>query len=195
MTPWRGNTNLFHSYQRQQLPRLRLGPLKGFLSWHAALQGPSPHLLLASVTAETKGQVCQARRGRGPRTPSRTTVANFDFVFVESTLVSNDPEIGRDCPPACPLLSITKGSFQEPTPCSEKSCPPKELRSWSSPSSWMSASCQAVSDSFYTRWKLPCTIGISWGLWRGGIRSKLRWQPTLFQQCLNIFQKPQLFEG
>ena len=28
-----------------QLPRLRLGPLKGFLSWHGALQGPSTRLV------------------------------------------------------------------------------------------------------------------------------------------------------
>ena len=29
----------------QQLPHLRLGPLKGFLSWHGALQGPSIRLV------------------------------------------------------------------------------------------------------------------------------------------------------
>ena len=38
MTLWWGNTFLFCSYK--QLPRLRLGPLKGFLSWHGAVQGP-----------------------------------------------------------------------------------------------------------------------------------------------------------
>ena len=38
MTPHRGNTILFHS--SLQLPGLRPGPLKGFLSWHGALQGP-----------------------------------------------------------------------------------------------------------------------------------------------------------
>ena len=43
MAPGRGNTILFRSCQ--QLPRLRLGPLKGFLSWHGALQGPSTRLL------------------------------------------------------------------------------------------------------------------------------------------------------
>ena len=37
MTPHRGNTILFRS--SQQLPRLRLGPLKGFLSSHGTLQG------------------------------------------------------------------------------------------------------------------------------------------------------------
>ena len=42
MTP-RGNTILFRS--SQQLPHLRLGPLKGFLSWHGALQGPSTRLV------------------------------------------------------------------------------------------------------------------------------------------------------
>ena len=29
----------------QQLPRLHLGPLKGFLSWHGALQGPDTYLV------------------------------------------------------------------------------------------------------------------------------------------------------
>ena len=43
MTPHWGNTFLFHS--SQQLPRLRLGPSKGFLSWHGALLGPSTRLV------------------------------------------------------------------------------------------------------------------------------------------------------
>ena len=38
MTPHWGNTIIFPSIQ--QLPRLCLGPLKSFLSWHDALQGP-----------------------------------------------------------------------------------------------------------------------------------------------------------
>ena len=38
-----GNTFLFHS--SQQLAFLRLGPLKDFLSWHGALQGPSTCLV------------------------------------------------------------------------------------------------------------------------------------------------------
>ena len=41
--PSSGNNILFRS--SQQLPRLRLGPLKGFLSWHSALQGPSTRLV------------------------------------------------------------------------------------------------------------------------------------------------------
>ena len=43
MTPHRGNTILFRS--SQQLPRLRLGPSKGFLSCHGALLGPSTRLV------------------------------------------------------------------------------------------------------------------------------------------------------
>ena len=43
MTPCRGNTYL--SYSFHQLPCLRLGPLKGFLSWHDALQGTSTRLV------------------------------------------------------------------------------------------------------------------------------------------------------
>ena len=41
--PSLGNTTLFRS--SQQLPRLHPGPLKGFLSWHGALQGPSTRLV------------------------------------------------------------------------------------------------------------------------------------------------------
>ena len=41
--PRQGFTFLFCS--SQQLPRLRLGPLKGFLSWHGTLQGPSTQLM------------------------------------------------------------------------------------------------------------------------------------------------------
>ena len=43
LTPHRGNTIIFCS--SQQLHRLRLGPLKGFLSWYGALQGPSSRLV------------------------------------------------------------------------------------------------------------------------------------------------------
>ena len=42
----RGNAFLFCS--SQQLPRLCLRPLKGFLSWHGALQGPSTLLVRCS---------------------------------------------------------------------------------------------------------------------------------------------------
>ena len=41
--PCQGNTILFRS--SQQLPCLLLRPLKGFLSWHGALQEPSTHLV------------------------------------------------------------------------------------------------------------------------------------------------------
>ena len=47
MTPRQGNTFLFRS--SQQLPRRHLGPLKGFLSWHGTLQGPSPRALLPEL--------------------------------------------------------------------------------------------------------------------------------------------------
>ena len=50
---WRANQwplvgeTLFSSFPRSNsLPRLCLGPLKGFLSWHGALQGPSTCLVL-----------------------------------------------------------------------------------------------------------------------------------------------------
>ena len=43
VTPHQGNTVLFRS--SQQLPRLHLGPLKGFLSWHVALQRLARELL------------------------------------------------------------------------------------------------------------------------------------------------------
>ena len=43
MTPCQGNTFLFCF--SHQLPRLRLGPMKGFLSWHGALQGPLTRLV------------------------------------------------------------------------------------------------------------------------------------------------------
>ena len=47
MTPRRGNAFLFRS--SQQLPRLRLRPLKGFLIWHGALQGPSTRLVRSEI--------------------------------------------------------------------------------------------------------------------------------------------------
>ena len=46
MTPRRGNTILFRS--SQQLPRLCLGPSKGFLSLHGALLG-SPRAMLPEL--------------------------------------------------------------------------------------------------------------------------------------------------
>ena len=50
-------------------PSSRLGPLKGFLSWHAALQGPStsPHMLLPELLTKIQGhhQMWRAMH-RGP---------------------------------------------------------------------------------------------------------------------------------
>ena len=46
MTPHLGMTFLFRS--SQQLPRLRLGPLKSFFSWHDAPKGPQLASFIAS---------------------------------------------------------------------------------------------------------------------------------------------------
>ena len=73
MTP-NGGENLFHSVK--QLPSL--GPRKGFLSWHGALQGPST--LLRKQQIDTIRCFTLARCG-GPRTLLRTTNPNLDFVF------------------------------------------------------------------------------------------------------------------
>ena len=91
---WRANRwplvvreTLFSS--SQQLPCLCLGPLKGFLSWHGALQGPSPGLVCYSATsARTNCMLCRAGRHRRPRTLSKTTEANLDlFVCNKRTLL------------------------------------------------------------------------------------------------------------
>ena len=84
MTPPRGNTFLFRSFQ--QLPRLRLGPLKDFLNT-APFSGPGA---LLPELQRYKDTVCRARRG-GPRTPSTTTDANLNCAFVENALVYTDP--------------------------------------------------------------------------------------------------------
>ena len=71
MTPHRGNTILFRS--SQQLPRLCLGPLKGFSADMVLFKGPRLASCIASGTTEIQGhrQVWRARRARrgGPRTP------------------------------------------------------------------------------------------------------------------------------
>ena len=84
LTPQRGNTILFRS--SQQLPRVRLGPLRGFLSC------PRLTSCVASGTTEIQGhrQVYRARRG-GPRTQSTSTDANLDCAFVENALLYIDP--------------------------------------------------------------------------------------------------------
>ena len=66
---------------------LRLGPLKGFLSWHSALQGPSTRLVCCFQNYRKKDTI----RCGGPRTPSRTTDASLDCAFVENALFYNDP--------------------------------------------------------------------------------------------------------
>ena len=75
MIPHRGNTILFRS--SQQLPRLRLGPSKGFLSWHGALLEPSTCLVRCFPNY------------RDTRTPSTTTDANLDCAFVENALFTS----------------------------------------------------------------------------------------------------------
>ena len=95
MTAHRGNTILLCS--SQQLPRLHLGPLKGFLSRHGALQGAldSPCALLPEVQIYKDTVRCAALGAEVPGTPSRTTDANLDFAFVESALLFMVPNIGR----------------------------------------------------------------------------------------------------
>ena len=81
MTPHWENTMLFPS--SQQLHCLHLGPLKGFLSRHGTLQGPSTRLVRCFWNyrdIRTPSQVCNARCG-GPRTPSKPADANLDFAF------------------------------------------------------------------------------------------------------------------
>ena len=60
MTPGRGNIFLFCF--SQQLPRLHLGPLKGFLGWHGALQGPLtlPCALLPELQSNKDAARCAA---------------------------------------------------------------------------------------------------------------------------------------
>ena len=84
-TPRRENTTLFHC--SQQLPLLRLGPLKGFLSWHSTLTS-----CVASGTTEIQWhcQVCRARHG-GPMTLSTTADSNPDCAFVENALLCPNP--------------------------------------------------------------------------------------------------------
>ena len=53
-----------------QLPRLRLGPLKGFLSWLGALQGPSTRLVRCFRNVRERGArtpaTCEGRGAFGP---------------------------------------------------------------------------------------------------------------------------------
>ena len=91
MTPNWGKTVLFRS--SQQLPRLRLGPLKGFFEGpFKVFKGPQLASCVASGTTEIQGhcQVCCARR-RGPRTPSTATDANHDCALFENALFYTDP--------------------------------------------------------------------------------------------------------
>ena len=98
----------------QQLPRHCLRPLKGFFSWHGALQVPSTCLdsCLASRTTENQGHRRQGwpARYRGPRTLSRTNDANLDCACVEK--------------PALLLVVSTKagswGPRLPPPPCCDK---------------------------------------------------------------------------
>ena len=91
MTPGREKT--FLSRLSHQIPRPRLGRLKGFLSWHGALQGPSTrivHCFRNYIEARPPYKVCRAKR-EGPRTLSRTADANLNCAFVENALFYTDP--------------------------------------------------------------------------------------------------------
>ena len=69
----------------------------------APFLGPRLASCVASGTTEIQGhrQVCRARPG-GPRTPSTTTDANLDCVFVENAVVFLDPKNGGPGPPPPP---------------------------------------------------------------------------------------------
>jgi len=89
MTSGRGNAFLFRSFQ--QLPRLRIGPLKDvFLSWHGTLQGLLTRLLCCFWNYQEArtllGMAGRYRRG-GPKTPSKTADANLDRAFVENAVL------------------------------------------------------------------------------------------------------------
>ena len=86
MTPHWGNTVLFRS--SQQLFGLCLGPLKGFLSCHGALQVPLTYIV--RNFKETRTEVRRARH-KGTRTLSKTTVTNLDCALVENALYYTDP--------------------------------------------------------------------------------------------------------
>ena len=82
MTPCWGNTFLF-----RPLPRLCLGPLKGYLSWHCALQGLSTCLLGCIWNyRELRTQSC-ARHGC-PKTLSKITDPSLDWVFVSKPFLT-----------------------------------------------------------------------------------------------------------
>ena len=93
MTPLRGNTFLFRS--SQQLPRLCLGPFKGFfeLTQHPSRALDSPRALPPELNRKKAYcQVCRARGG-DPTISSRTTDTNLDFVFDDNVLVLVVPNI------------------------------------------------------------------------------------------------------
>ena len=83
MTLHRVNGILFCS--SQQFPRLCLGPLKGFLSWHSALQGPAPCALLPELQ-RIKDAVKRTALSAGVP-DQRQDDANLDCAFVETALV------------------------------------------------------------------------------------------------------------
>ena len=76
MTPHRGNTILFRS--SQHLPRLRLRPFKGFLSWHGALLGPSTRLR-SEVPVHRQQQLTQTLIVRLQKTHLFTPILNSEM--------------------------------------------------------------------------------------------------------------------
>ena len=82
MTPHWGSTVFFPS--SQQLPRLRLGPMKGFLDT-APFKCPQLASCAASDTTENEGhsQKCHAMRG-GLRNPKSSTDLDLDCEFDEN---------------------------------------------------------------------------------------------------------------
>ena len=73
----------------QQLPRLRLGPLKGFLSWHGALQGPSTRLVRCFRNVRERGARTPAASpcSGGPSAPQKMDLLYWSLVYESECLV------------------------------------------------------------------------------------------------------------
>ena len=88
MTPHRGNT-MYSLPFLPATPSSPSWPLKGFLSCHGALKGPSTRLVRGFQNyRDSRTPSC-----KGARTPSTTTETNLDCPFVENALFT----LIRDC--------------------------------------------------------------------------------------------------
>ena len=97
MTPCQGNTFLLRSVPWS------LGPVNGFFSWNNRHPSRGLNLPCASIWELQMNKwtiKCASTGHRGPRTPSRTTIANFDCGFLKTLFVV--PNFGGG---VCPLTS------------------------------------------------------------------------------------------